>query len=71
MTTQPKKKPLLQAVVDILDISLDILKNHPDTGKDSIGAAEKEIEKVKKAIAKYKDEQAAKPYPKPEDINWH
>ncbi|MCF3627381.1 hypothetical protein L2E65_21710 [Planktothrix agardhii 1801] len=54
MTTQPKKLPLLQAVSDILDDSLTLLKNHSSSGEDSIGTAEKEIKNVKKSIDDYK-----------------
>lgn len=61
-------KPLLETVEDILNISLDILKHHEDTGKGSIPDAEKAIANVKKAIDDYKKAQSDVPYPTLEDM---
>ncbi len=68
-TTPSPKKPLLQTVVDILDISLDILKNHPSTGNGDIGNAENSIKQVKQAIANYKDKKGKEDYPLNE-LDW-
>lgn len=62
------QKTLLQTVVDILDTSLKILKNHSSSGKDGIGNAEKSIEKVKQDIAEYKKKKGDEPYN--ETVDW-
>jgi hypothetical protein len=54
MTNPPIKKPLLETFVDILNISLDILNNIPNTGEDNdIVLAKQGIEEVKKGIDDY------------------